>query len=141
MKKKVNVITRRANGFKCLRSFRIFLIQYKIAKCQLLLASKAQAKREKQNKNLKFLIRFLLFPHLFPSCFLTNEKTLEKLANVFRSDQNIFVEKKHFLFDFIVSPSVFPRLQDIWFKHMAKRIELTKTNKKCTQNLKRYHVN
>ena len=45
--------------------------------------------------------------------FLTNEKTPEKLANVFRSDQNIFVEKKHFLFDFIVSPSVFPRLQDI----------------------------
>ena len=53
-----------------------------------------------------------MFLHLLSSCFLTNE-TPEKLANIFSSDQKHFVEKKHFLFDFFVSPSVFPGLQDI----------------------------
>ena len=33
----------------------------------------AQAKREKQNKNLKFLIRFSVYWHLFRSCFSTNK--------------------------------------------------------------------
>ena len=50
--------------------------------------------------------------------------------------KNIFDEKKKFfLFDIFVSPSYFPLLQDIWFKHVAKRIEFIKTNKKCTQNV------
>ena len=49
--------------------------------------------------------------------------------------KNIFDEKKHFLFDIFVSPSYFLLLQDIWFKHVAKRIEFIKTNKKCTQNV------
>ena len=79
-----------------------------------------------------------MFRHLFLSCFWTN-KTPEKLANVFGSDQKHFCWKKHFLFDFFVSLSVFCPLQDIWFKHVAKRIEFTKPNKKYTQNLKRYH--
>ena len=48
--------------------------------------------------------------------------------------------KKIFFLRFFVSPSVFPLLQDIQFKHVAKHVEFTKTNKKCTKNLKRYHV-
>ena len=63
----------------------------------------------------------------------------QDVANVFGSDQNI-VEKNIFCLIFFVSPSVFPLTQDISFKHVAKRIKFTKTNKKCTQNLKRYHV-
>ena len=43
---------------------------------------KVWAKREKQNKNLKYLIRFFVYRHLFPSRFSTNETT-GKLANVF----------------------------------------------------------
>ena len=43
----------------------------------------------KTKKNLKFLIRFFVFRHIFPSCFLTNE-TSEKLATVFGSDQKHF---------------------------------------------------
>ena len=54
-----------------------------------LLNNKTHAKREKQTKNFKFLIRFFVFRHLFPSCFLTNE-TPEKLANVFSADQKQF---------------------------------------------------
>ena len=53
--------------------------------------SKARAKREKLNKILKFLIRFFVYRHLFPSRFSTNG-TPEKLANVFGLDQ------KHFSF-------------------------------------------
>ena len=52
----------------------------------------------------------------------------------FRS-KTVLMKKKHFLFDIFVSPSYFPLLQDIWFKHVAKRIEFIKTNKKCTQNV------
>ena len=110
-----------------------------IAKSKGLWVFKAWAKREKQNKNLKFLIRFFVFRHLFPSCFSTNE-THEIIENVFGSNQKHFCWKKHFLFDFFVSPSVFPLLQDTWFKHVAKRIEFTKTNRKRTKNLKRDHV-
>ena len=67
----------------------------------------ARAKREKQNKNLKFLIRFFVCRNLFPSCFSTNE-TPEKLlvfANIFGSDQKHFCWKKHF-FSLI-----------FWFRH------------------------
>ena len=57
--------------------------------------------RKTKQKLLKCLIRFFVFPYLFPSCFLTNE-TPEKLANVFGSGQKHFCWKKtkHFLFDF-----------------------------------------
>ena len=101
--------------------------------------AEAQTKWEKQNKNFKFLIRFFVYHHLFPSCFSTKE-TPEKLPNVFGSDQKHFCWKKHFLIDFFVSLSVFPLLQDIWFKHVPKQVEFTKTNKKCAQNLKRFYV-
>ena len=60
-----------------------------IAKSKGLWVFKAWAKREKQNKNLKFLIRFFVFHHLFPSCFSTNE-THEIIENVFGSDQKHF---------------------------------------------------
>ena len=73
----------------------------------------------KTKKNLKFLIRFFVFRHIFPSCFLTNE-TSEKLATAFGSDQKHFCWR-HFLFDFFVSPSAFSSLQAIWFKQMEKR--------------------
>ena len=95
--------------------------------------------KKKQNKNLKFLISFFVFHHLFPSCFSTSVRS-EKLANVFGSDQKHFCWKKLLVFDFFDSPSVLSPLQNFWFKHVAKRIEFTKANKKCTQNLRRYHV-
>ena len=47
----------------------------------------------------KFLIRLFVYRHLFPPCFSTN-KTPEKLANLFGSDQKHFVEKN--LFSLIV---------------------------------------
>ena len=50
---------------------------------------RARAKREKQNKNLKFLIRFFVFRHLFCLCFSTN-KMPEKLTNIFGSNQKHF---------------------------------------------------
>ena len=43
--------------------------------------------------------------------------------------KNIFVEKNIFSLIFLFLPSVFPLLQDIWFKHGAERIELTKQRK------------
>ena len=77
----------------------------------LKLVLKAWAKREKQTKKFKFLIKFFVFCHLFPSCFFTN-KTPEGLANVFGSDQKHFCRNKYFLSDFFVSPSVFPSLHN-----------------------------
>ena len=55
----------------------------------ILSSSETRKKKKKQKKNLKFLIRFFVFRHMFPSCFLTNE-TSEKLATVFGSDQKHF---------------------------------------------------
>ena len=68
---------------------------------------RARAKREKQNKNLKCLISFFVFRHLFCLCFSTN-KMPEKLTNILGQIKNIFVEKKDFLFNFFVLPSAFP---------------------------------
>ena len=104
-----------------------------------LLNNKARAKREKQIKNFKFLIKFFVFRHLFPLCFLTNE-TPEKLANVFSSDQKQFCWKNYFLLNLFISSSVFPSLEDIWFKNVAEGTKFRKTNKNCTQNLKRYCI-
>ena len=94
----------------------------------------ARVKREKQNKNLKFLISFLRITTCF-LCVFQQTKRLKNLQMFLAQIKNIFIEKKHFFFSFFVSASVFPLLQDIWFKHMAKRIEFTKTNKKCTQKI------
>ena len=91
---------------------------------------------KKQNKNLKILIRFFVFRHLFPAGFLANKRP-EKLANIFGSYQNHFCSKKHFLIYYIVSPSVFPQLQDIRFKYVAKRVEFINANKKSAWY---YHV-
>ena len=51
--------------------------------------------------------------------------------------KNIFSETKKFILDFFVSPSLFPLSYNIWFKHAVKRIEFTKTNKKCTKCIKK----
>ena len=55
----------------------------------ILSSSETRKTKKKQKKNLKFLIRFFVFRHMFPSWFLTNE-TSEKLATVFGSDQKHF---------------------------------------------------
>ena len=41
---------------------------------------KALAKRKNQTKNLKFLISFFVFRHLFPSCFLINDPADNQLT-------------------------------------------------------------
>ena len=78
----------------------------------------------------------------FATCFFRVFEQTKRLKNFqmfLVQIKNSFVEKNIFSLIFFVSLSVFCPLQGIWFKHVAKRIEFTKPNKKYTQNLKRYH--
>ena len=90
--------------------------------------SKARAQREKQTKNLKFLIRFFVFRHLFPSCFSIND-TPEKLANVFGSDQKHFCRKRHFLFDFLFRHQFFHRYNTFDLNTLRKELNLQRQTK------------
>ena len=88
---------------------------------------------KEQNKNLKFLIRIFVYPHLFPLCFSTNE-TPEKLANVFRSDQKHFCWKKHFPFHFFLfHRQVFFCYKKLDSNMWRNKSNLQKQTKICTE--------
>ena len=82
---------------------------------------------------MKFLIRFFLFHQKTWKTWKT--KHLKNLQMFLVIAKNIFTEKNIFCLIFFVWPSVFPLLQDIWFKHVAKRIRSTRPDVFCEKGV------
>ena len=76
-------------------------------------------------QKLEFLIRFFMFHHMFPLCLLTN-KTSEKLANVFGSNQ------KHFCLIFLFCHQFFHYYRIFGLNRWQNKLNLQKQKKKKT---------
>ena len=74
-------------------------------------------------QKLEFLIRFFMFHHMFPLCLLTN-KTSEKLANVFGSNQ------KHFCLIFLFCHQFFHYYRIFGLNRWQNKLNLQKQKKK-----------